>query len=471
MKWYMVLLISMLCSCSISTNTEVTSAFSAVLNWCKTVLISNQPDHILPTLSRSLYSTKDDLIHAVLKEDLQETLKKIQSNFLVALRILKFSLDLVQEFGNSQNLTITWTQEATKQFSKIQLMLTKAYMINLMKLIETQSIYNMPTIGMISGRFQDANFRSVLTPGVMADVARRALKSTQNGDAQKITPTFLVKQTNAHFSASVDWAFQAFKHSKLAEAKKHWSLLLKTVKQHDEHWRKFADERQRHEAIKETQFFFNTTISELTMNELGSFSETHTLDENQNRDFQGEHFAKVCRQSLKKDFSMREDALHDPDLLCWLDDKGSTFGRLMEPIRVEKMHSNPDLIIFHNAFSSKQCDLIIDELEKMEQVQFYESGEFYGHHRDAFSDLNASIPTLNDVELGGATAYPEIGTFIKPVKGTATLMVNHNPDGTIAQSMTHGGCPVVSGVKWVGVKWLHGPSKDGGGNRINEPSQ
>jgi prolyl 4-hydroxylase len=54
---------------------------------------------------------------------------------------------------------------------------------------------------------------------------------------------------------------------------------------------------------------------------------------------------------------------------------------------------------------------------------------------------------LNDVDLGGATAYPRIGAHVNPSRGSALMMFNHGADGNISYDMTHGGCPVLFGSK------------------------
>lgn len=47
---------------------------------------------------------------------------------------------------------------------------------------------------------------------------------------------------------------------------------------------------------------------------------------------------------------------------------------------------------------------------------------------------------LNDVEKGGFTPFPILGTFVKPVKASAVLWYNSLKNGSIDSRMVHGAC-------------------------------
>ena len=49
----------------------------------------------------------------------------------------------------------------------------------------------------------------------------------------------------------------------------------------------------------------------------------------------------------------------------------------------------------------------------------------------------------------------EVGLKVKPRKGDALLFWSVHPNNTFDRSSLHGGCPVVSGTKFVATKWIH----------------
>uniref|UniRef100_A0A182ITR6 procollagen-proline 4-dioxygenase n=1 Tax=Anopheles atroparvus TaxID=41427 RepID=A0A182ITR6_ANOAO len=62
---------------------------------------------------------------------------------------------------------------------------------------------------------------------------------------------------------------------------------------------------------------------------------------------------------------------------------------------------------------------------------------------------------LSDVEIGGATVFPEIGVGIFPRKGSAIFWYNLHANGTADSRTLHAACPVFLGSKWVANKWIH----------------
>ena len=58
------------------------------------------------------------------------------------------------------------------------------------------------------------------------------------------------------------------------------------------------------------------------------------------------------------------------------------------------------------------------------------------------------IIQMSDVEVGGATIFPQINVSIPPQKGSAAFWYNLHPSGERDESAPHSGCPVLLGSKW-----------------------
>jgi len=101
------------------------------------------------------------------------------------------------------------------------------------------------------------------------------------------------------------------------------------------------------------------------------------------------------------------------------------------------------------------------------QVLRYGVGAQYKPHYDYFDpNLPGSAETLkrggqrvatviiylNDVEAGGGTSFPNAGIVIAPKKGHALFF--SYPDSETYRNSLHSGMPVVSGEKYIAVKWL-----------------
>lgn len=51
--------------------------------------------------------------------------------------------------------------------------------------------------------------------------------------------------------------------------------------------------------------------------------------------------------------------------------------------------------------------------------------------------------------MGGFTAFPDLGIFAKPARGSALMWYSVLPNGNPDPWVQHGGCPVILGRKHV----------------------
>ncbi|KAL9692258.1 hypothetical protein quinque_015777 [Culex quinquefasciatus] len=104
---------------------------------------------------------------------------------------------------------------------------------------------------------------------------------------------------------------------------------------------------------------------------------------------------------------------------------------------------------------------------EMLQVNNYGVGGHYVAHHDwameavpyAGLGVGNRIATvmfyLSDVEVGGATVFPQLGLAVFPRKGSAILWYNLYRNGKGDRRTLHAACPVLSGSKWVANQWIH----------------
>jgi prolyl 4-hydroxylase len=102
------------------------------------------------------------------------------------------------------------------------------------------------------------------------------------------------------------------------------------------------------------------------------------------------------------------------------------------------------------------------------QGQRYLPGQQFQAHCDWFPDNTAywevektrggqrsitAMAYLNDVEEGGATAFPQLGISVDPKPGALLIWNNADPDGLPNPYTIHAGTPVVRGAKYIITKW------------------
>ncbi|GFH26357.1 Fe2OG dioxygenase domain-containing protein, partial [Haematococcus lacustris] len=108
----------------------------------------------------------------------------------------------------------------------------------------------------------------------------------------------------------------------------------------------------------------------------------------------------------------------------------------------------------------------------------------YGPHLDGLERVASVLIYLVAPEEGGETAFPHSNGWLhpemgeptqgpfsecakghvayKPKRGDALMFFDLKPDyQTPDDDSMHTGCPVVRGVKWNAVKWIHGKPFNG----------
>lgn len=102
------------------------------------------------------------------------------------------------------------------------------------------------------------------------------------------------------------------------------------------------------------------------------------------------------------------------------------------------------------------------------QILNYQIGAEYRPHYDYFTDkedgerahlkggqrISTLVIYLNDVELGGETAFPELGLTVTAKKGSAVYFEYCNSQGHTDPLTLHAGLPVLKGEKWIATKWM-----------------
>ena len=100
------------------------------------------------------------------------------------------------------------------------------------------------------------------------------------------------------------------------------------------------------------------------------------------------------------------------------------------------------------------------------QGQWYQKNGFYHEHYDAYDDLNqfkytggnrtwTCMVTLNEVEEGGDTYFPQLNQRFKPKIGQALIWYNLGEDGLADPLTLHAGQPIIKGEKFIITQWFH----------------
>ena len=61
---------------------------------------------------------------------------------------------------------------------------------------------------------------------------------------------------------------------------------------------------------------------------------------------------------------------------------------------------------------------------------------------------------LTSIDVGGNTLFPQSGISVKPEMGSALFWFNMGPQNNYDSRISHMGCPVLYGNKWIANKWI-----------------
>ncbi|KAA0718716.1 Prolyl 4-hydroxylase subunit alpha-1 [Triplophysa tibetana] len=127
-------------------------------------------------------------------------------------------------------------------------------------------------------------------------------------------------------------------------------------------------------------------------------------------------------------------------LSCRYSTGGGNPRLILAPLKEEVEWDEPRIIRYHDILSDKEIEILKD----------------ISRPQDVEDDRIATFLTyMSDVEIGGATVFPEIGIALKPEKGSAVFWYNLHKNGDVDLSTEHAGCPVLRDNKWVANKWIH----------------
>ncbi|XP_011292636.1 prolyl 4-hydroxylase subunit alpha-2-like [Musca domestica] len=121
---------------------------------------------------------------------------------------------------------------------------------------------------------------------------------------------------------------------------------------------------------------------------------------------------------------------------------------------------------FLDAITQRLEDITGLTMETGEQLQVanYGIGGHYGPHHDFHASTVEDWKTgnriltalfyINDVELGGSTAFPALRLAVPPIKGSMVVWHNFHKSLDRDYRTWHAGCPVLHGSKWICNEWF-----------------
>ncbi|XP_030369283.1 prolyl 4-hydroxylase subunit alpha-2-like [Scaptodrosophila lebanonensis] len=223
-----------------------------------------------------------------------------------------------------------------------------------------------------------------------------------------------------------------------------------------------------------------------------------------------ELYRRTCRGEL------RPTARQQRNLRCRYTDNNVPFRRLA-PFKMELLSEDPFVAYYHNAMHESEMEQLQDvgfgnlkrtrvgqnstaatssirnskgiwlwyeknswlasiyqrleditglSMESGEALQLanYGIGGQYEPHYDYMSSptndwkgnrILTALFYINDVDMGGGTAFPYLPLLVNPVKGSVVVWYNMHSSTEKDFRVLHAGCPVLKGSKWICNEWMH----------------
>lgn len=177
------------------------------------------------------------------------------------------------------------------------------------------------------------------------------------------------------------------------------------------------------------------------------------------------HLITAARPFLRRAMVLNRgsgERVHDPA-------RRSMNARLADPLR--------DIVVCNVEARLARCALLPVENAEPVSILCYRPGDEYRPHADYYDPTRPGssaglaqggqrvatfLAYLNDVNAGGATAFPLIDLEVSPVRGAGLLFFNCLADGSPDRLTLHAGLPVEDGEKWLLSRWIRTATYCGG---------
>ncbi|KAL7853446.1 hypothetical protein AOLI_G00202900 [Acnodon oligacanthus] len=144
-------------------------------------------------------------------------------------------------------------------------------------------------------------------------------------------------------------------------------------------------------------------------------------------------------------------------------------GKMVSMVRVSKSawlsEDESPVVARANQRIAAITGLDMETAEELQVANYGIGGQYEPHYdsrltNDSSFELRGEriatvLVYMTDVEVGGATVFPNIGAALQPKRGSAVVWFNLLKSGEEDARTLHAACPVFVGNKWVANKWIH----------------